>query len=47
VVSSTNPQFSGSGILQTYPPVSGSVGDIANAPTTFQGSGALTRATST
>jgi hypothetical protein len=48
VVSSTNPQFSGSAILTTYSgPLAGTVGDIANATAAFQGTGALTRATST
>lgn len=45
-VSTTNPSFSGSCILTSYTPLSGSVGDLATASTSFMGSGDLTRATS-
>ena len=45
-VSSTNPSYSGTGILESYNPVSGSVGDQAMASATFQSASALTRATS-
>lgn len=45
-VSATNPSFSGSAILSEYPPLDGSVGDVATASVTFEGAGTLTRATS-
>ena len=45
-VSSTNPSYTGSGVLESYNPVSGSVGDQAMAAATFQSASALTRATS-
>lgn len=45
VVAATNPQFSGSAILASYPPLSGSVGDVHTASVSFQGNGDLTRAT--
>lgn len=45
-VSTTNPQWSGGVLLPTYQGVGGSVGDVAAASVTLQGSGALTRATS-
>lgn len=45
-VSATNPSFSGSCLLTSYSPLSGSVGDLATTSTTFVGSGDLTRATS-
>lgn len=44
-VSATNPTFSGSAILNSYPPLSGSVGDVSTASVSFQGAGTLTRAT--
>ena len=45
-VSSTNPSYSGSGILESYTPIGGSVGDQAMTTATFQSATALTRATS-
>lgn len=45
-VSSTNPSFSGNGILTSYNPVGGSVGEKSVASATFQPAGSLTRATS-
>jgi hypothetical protein len=45
-VSATNPKFTGSGILESYPIVSGAVGDVSTTSVTFQGTGDLTRATS-
>ena len=45
-VSGTNPSYSGTAILESYNPVSGSVGDQAMATATFQSASALTRATS-
>ena len=45
-VSATNPSYSGTGILESYNPVGGTVGDQAMATATFQSGSALTRATS-
>ena len=45
-VSATNPSYSGTGILESYPPMGGSVGDIATTSITIQAAGTLTRATS-
>ena len=42
----TNPEFTGNALLASYSPLAGSVGDVASAPATFQGSGTLARATS-
>ena len=44
--SATNPKFTGNALLASYSPLTGSVGDVASAPATFQGDGTLTRATS-
>jgi hypothetical protein len=44
VVGATNPNYTGSGILETYNPMEGSVGDLASATVTFQSAGTLTRA---
>lgn len=41
----TNPEYSGSGILESYPPLDGSVGDAAMTSVTFTGAGTLSRAT--
>lgn len=43
-VSATNPSYSGLMVLEGYPPLSGTVGDLASASVTFQGAGTLTRA---
>lgn len=45
-VSTTNPNYTGSGILESYTPLGNSVGDLATATATFQSAGALSRATS-
>ena len=45
-VSSTNPSYSCTGILESYNPVAGTVGDQALATATFASASALTRATS-
>ena len=45
-VSATNPNYSGTGILESYNPIGGTVGDQAMASATFQSASALTRATS-
>ena len=44
--SATNPKFTGTGILESYQPLGGTVGENAMAPVTIRGVGALTRATS-
>lgn len=44
-VSATNPRYTGSGVLESYNPVSGSVGSELVATLTIRGSSALTRAT--
>lgn len=46
VVSATNPEFTGNALLESYDIIAGAVGDVAQAPTTFQGDGTLARATS-
>lgn len=43
--SATNPEYSGTALLSEYPPLDGSVGDVATVSVTFEGAGALTRAT--
>lgn len=43
-VSATNPNYTGTGILESYTPIDGSVGDLATAPVTIQSAGTLTRA---
>lgn len=45
-VGATNPNFSGTGMLQTYQPVGGDIGEMEMAPVTFVSAGALSRATS-
>ena len=45
-VSATNPSFSGSAVLESYPPMTGSVGDLETVSATFRSAGTLTRATS-
>lgn len=45
-VSATNPNFNGNAILTSYQPMGGTVGQLLMAPSTFQGDGVLTRATS-
>ena len=44
--SATNPEFTGTGILETYPPIGGAVGDEATVSITIQAAGTLSRATS-
>lgn len=41
----TNPKFSGTALLESYGPIAGGIGEVAVVSATFQGSGALTRAT--
>lgn len=44
VVGATNPNYTGTGILESYNPLGNSVGDLAVAPITIQSAGPLTRA---
>lgn len=46
VRSATNPGFTGSMTLESYPPISGAIGDIATASASLLGFGVLTRSTS-
>lgn len=41
-ISATNPEFQGVGILENFPLLDGSVGDVSGCSVTFQGSGVLT-----
>lgn len=45
-VSATNPSYSGNMVLASYTPITGNVGVLAIANTTFEGAGTLTRNTS-
>ena len=45
-VSTTNPSYSGNGVIGSYSPIGNSVGDVAMAPVTIAPAGTLTRATS-
>ena len=45
-VSATNPNFTGSAILTSYPPMGGAVGDFATTTAEFAAAGTLSRATS-
>lgn len=44
--SATNPEYGGTGILESYPPLGQSVGDLAVTAITIQSAGALSRSTS-
>lgn len=44
-VSATNPNYTGTGILESYAPLSGSYGDLHTTSITIQSAGALSRAT--
>lgn len=44
-ISATNPEYQGNAVLESYPPVAGTVGDMLQARCRFRGVGALTRAT--
>lgn len=46
-VSSSNPQYSGSLLINKWVPIAGSVGDVAEVDVSYPGSGPLARATST
>lgn len=43
-IGAANPEFTGNALLSTYNPLTGGVGDVAAAPSTFMGDGALARA---
>lgn len=45
VVGTTNPNFTGTGILESYPIFGGGVGDLATTSVSIQAAGTLTRAT--
>ena len=45
-VSATNPSYSGTVLVSQYNPLTNGVGDLATTSVTWQGAGALTRATS-
>ncbi|MDV2503081.1 MAG: radical SAM protein [bacterium] len=45
-ISATNPEYSGSGFLANYDPISGTIGEVAKTTVAFQCDGPLTRATS-
>tara|TARA_R100000808_G_scaffold489_1_gene2460 strand:+ start:3986 stop:4402 length:417 start_codon:yes stop_codon:yes gene_type:complete len=45
-VATSNPSWTGTGVLESYNPVAGSVGDQAMATATWQSASALVRATS-
>jgi hypothetical protein len=44
-VSATNPNYTGSAILESYPPLGGGVGEMAKTTAKFMAAGALSRAT--
>lgn len=46
-VTTSNPQYGGSVLINSWTPISGSVGDVAEVDVTFPGSGPMTRVTST
>lgn len=39
----TNPAYTGSAVLESYAPISGTIGDLATVSATFQSAGTLTR----
>lgn len=42
-VSATNPNYSGTGILESYPPLGGSIGEMSASSVTIQAAGTLSR----
>jgi hypothetical protein len=44
--SATNPEFTGSAVLESYGPVSNSIGELATAQAVFRSAGDLARSTS-
>jgi len=45
VVSTSNPQYAGQGLVVSYPPLGGAVGELASASVDIQAGGDLTRTT--
>lgn len=45
VVGTGNPNYTGTGVMESYTPISGSVGDLLPASCVIQSAGTLTRAT--
>ena len=45
VTSATNPSYTGNGVIESYEPIAGTVGEPVTAPVTVSGSGILQRAT--
>lgn len=45
-IGETNPKYNGNAILESYPPVGGGVGELAQTTVTFQADGDLIRSTS-
>ena len=41
----TNPRFSGSAVLETYPPIAGGIGELSVVTASFQAAGILSRLT--
>lgn len=46
-VTTSNPQYGGSILINKWTPISGNVGDVAEVNVTFPGSGPMTRVTAT
>jgi hypothetical protein len=46
VVGTSNPKYTGSALVRQWTPISGSVGDVAEASVTWPSSGVVTRGTS-
>jgi hypothetical protein len=45
-VGADNPNFTGNGLISSYPPIGGSVGDLAATTVSIVAAGTLSRATS-
>jgi len=45
VVSTSNPQFAGQGVIESYPPLGGAVGELASSSLSIQSGGTLARTT--
>ena len=45
-VSASNPNYTGNGTVESYPPLGGTVGDLASTTISIQPAGTLSRATS-
>lgn len=46
VVGASNPNYTGNGTVESYPPLGGTVGDLASTTISIQPAGTLSRATS-